>query len=105
MTSSSITVIGADDPLGEAVVREALVRGLLVQATAVHPEQLPRLSPTLRVVRARPAVQHELVPAISGTDAVVLGLSPHHRVGAADRDRKSTRLNSSHVARSYARCC
>src|SRR5690625_2415468 len=76
MTSSSITVIGADDPLGEAVVREALVRGLLVQATAVHPEQLPRLSPTLRVVRARPAVQHELVPAISGTDAVVLGLSP-----------------------------
>src|SRR5690625_3241849 len=76
MTSSSITVIGADDPLGEAVVGEALVRGLLVQATAVHPEQLPRLSPTLRVVRARPAVQHELVPAISGTDAVVLGLSP-----------------------------
>src|SRR5690625_1220189 len=76
MTSSSITVIGADDPLGEAVVREALVRGLLVQATAVHPEQLPRLSPTLRVVRAQPAVQHELVPAISGTDAVVLGLSP-----------------------------
>ena len=76
MTSSSITVIGADDPLGEAVVREALVRGMPVHATAVRPEQLPTLSRELNVVRARPAVQHELVPAISGTDAVVLGLSP-----------------------------
>lgn len=76
MTSSSITVIGADDPLGEAVMREALVRGLSVHATARRPEQLPTLSRALRVVEARPSAQHELGPAISGSGAVVLGLSP-----------------------------
>lgn len=76
MESSSITVIGADDPLGEAVVREALIRGLSVRATAPSPERLPTLSRELTVVRARPGAQHELTPAIAGAAAVVLGLSP-----------------------------
>lgn len=76
MTRRSITVIGADDPLGEAVVREALVRGLSVRATTPRPRQLPTLSRELSVVRARPDSQHELTPALTGADAVVLGLSP-----------------------------
>lgn len=76
MTRRSITVIGADDPLGEAVVREALVRGLSVRATTPRPHQFPTLSRELAVVRARPEAQHELTPAITGADAVVLGLSP-----------------------------
>lgn len=76
MTTSGITVIGADDPLGEAVIREALVRGLEVVATAPLPDRVPRLSPALRLVRAEPHAQEDLAPAIAGTGTVVLALSP-----------------------------
>lgn len=69
-------MIGADDPLGEAVVREALVRGCSVRATAPLPDRVPRLSPALQVLRAQSEVQEELVPAVRGADAVVLALSP-----------------------------
>lgn len=76
MAQRSITVIGADDELGEAVVREALVRGLHVTATAAAPERVPTFSPALQVQRARSDSQEELEPAVRGCDAVVLGLSP-----------------------------
>lgn len=76
MTQSRITVVGADDPLGEAVVREALVRGLQVTATAQQPDRLPRLSPDLQLVAARPDAQAEIAAAVRGSDAAVLALSP-----------------------------
>lgn len=73
---TTLTVIGADDPLGEAVMREALVRGLTVRVTATRAELIPRLSPRLRVHTADPQDQQSLLPAVDGADAVVLGLSP-----------------------------
>jgi putative NADH-flavin reductase len=73
---TTVTVIGADDPLGEAVMREALVRGLAVQATAARAEQIPRLSPRLQLHTADPQDQSSLLPAVDGADAVVLGLTP-----------------------------
>lgn len=76
MAERTITVIGADDLLGEAVVREALVRGLRVRATAPLPDRVPRLSPALEVVRAESGSQDDLAPAVAGSDAVVLGLTP-----------------------------
>src|SRR5690625_7014162 len=41
---------------------------------------------------------------VEGVLAVGARLAPHHRAGL-HRDRKSTRLDSSHVAASYAVCC
>jgi nucleoside-diphosphate-sugar epimerase len=73
---TTLTVIGADDPLGEAVMREALVRGLAVRATAAHAELIPRLSPRLQVRSADPRNQQSLLRAVDGADAVVLGLTP-----------------------------
>lgn len=73
---TTLTVIGADDPLGEAVMREALVRGLTVRATAAHAELIPRLSPRLQVHAADPQDQRALRSAVDGADAMVLGLSP-----------------------------
>lgn len=76
MAQQTLTVIGADDPLGEAVVREALVRGLRVRATAPLPRRVPRLSPELEVLRAESGSQEDLEPAVRGADGVVLALTP-----------------------------
>lgn len=76
MAQQTLTVIGADDPLGEAVVREALVRGLHVRATAPLPRRVPRLSPELEVLRAECGSQEDLEPAVQGADAVILALTP-----------------------------
>lgn len=76
MTPSRVTVIGADSPLGEAVLREVLVRGLEVTASATRPERVARISPSLRVLRADHLVQDELRTTVEGADAVVLGLTP-----------------------------
>lgn len=76
MAQQTLTVIGADDPLGEAVVREALVRGLRVRATAPLPRRVTRLSPELEVLRAESGSQEDLEPAVRGADGVVLALTP-----------------------------
>ncbi|MCT2177604.1 NAD(P)H-binding protein [Brachybacterium muris] len=76
MAFKTLTVIGADDLLGEAVVREALVRGLRVRGTAPLPQRVPRLSPEFEVLRAEAGSQDDLEPAVKGADAVVLALTP-----------------------------
>src|SRR5690349_24071652 len=44
-------------------------------------------------------------PGVAERDQVLGGAAPAGPVGRADRDRKSTRLNSSHVEISYAVFC
>jgi len=72
--STRLAVIGADDPLGEAVVREALVRGIAVTATAPDPSRVARVTADLEVRAARERSEEDLREAISGADAVVLGI-------------------------------
>lgn len=82
MTPAHLTVIGADEELGEAVVREALVRGLTVTATAADPSRIARITADLRILAADPRSAEDLHRAITrhraidGSDAVVLGIGP-----------------------------
>ncbi|MFC0676038.1 NAD(P)H-binding protein [Brachybacterium hainanense] len=68
-----LVVIGADDQLGEAVMREAVVRGLAVTATAADPAAVARFTRDLEVRGAAPSSEDELAAAVAGADAVVLG--------------------------------
>src|SRR5207253_9930770 len=81
----------------------------------IRPPPRPTLFPYTTLFRSRAAPQHHAVPARrafvgiepfahEGVDAV--GADQHVAArGRAVRDRKSTRLNSSHVAISYAVFC
>lgn len=82
-----LAVIGADDRLGEAVVREAVVRGLAVTATAADPARVARISAGLEVRGARESCEAELREAVQGADAVVLGLDP--QLGSAPTTRRT----------------
>src|SRR5207253_9939675 len=75
----------------EPANRDALVEGKIVTVGSVH---------------ARDG-DEGLVQPPRGAGAADLGLvdQVHGERDLADRDRKSTRLNSSHVAISYAVCC
>src|SRR5947209_16772752 len=59
---------------------------------------LGRIEPVVRVVETAPAER-------AGAAAVGPGLEIHHVAEANGRDRKSTRLNSSHANSSYAVFC
>src|SRR5438128_5886012 len=68
----------------------------------------PSLFPYTTLFRSRLADQHRVVLRAPGQDlddALDLLLAPDDRIQILARDRKSTRLNSSHGSSSYAVFC
>lgn len=75
-----IAVIGADSVLGEAVTRDAILRGIPVRSIAEHPERVARISPAQEIFALSGTETSALEAALHGARGVILALEPDPRV-------------------------
>jgi nucleoside-diphosphate-sugar epimerase len=80
-----LLVFGADSLLGEAVVRDALLRSLPVRSGAEDTSRVARIGPGQQILALAPGDERTLAEAADGVRAAVFAAGPEGADGSAER--------------------